>query len=353
MPSALPDGEPVPADGALPASALTAVGRRGFGVYVHVPFCATRCGYCDFNTDTATELGPGASPDSYADAVLAELALARRVLGDAPPPRVDTVFVGGGTPTLLAADDLARILDGIDRAWGLAPGAEVTTEANPESVTPEFLKALSAAGYTRISIGMQSTAPGVLALLERQHTAGRAAAAAAEARDAGFAHVNLDLIYGTPGESAADFAASLAAAVGAGVDHVSAYALIVEDGTRLAGRMRRGEVPYPSDDVAADRYLAADAALSAAGLDWYEVSNWAASAAARCRHNLLYWAGGDWWGLGPGAHSHVGGVRWWNVKHPSAYAGRLAAGATPAQGREVLSAADRHTEDVMLRLRLA
>ncbi|MEV0392578.1 radical SAM family heme chaperone HemW [Polymorphospora rubra] len=353
MPGELPDGQPVPADGSLPPAALAAVGRQGFGVYVHVPFCASRCGYCDFNTYTAQELGGGVRRETYADSVLAELDLAARVLGDSPPARVDTVFVGGGTPTLLPADDLARILERIDATWGLAPDVEVTTEANPESVTPESLKTLRAAGYTRISLGMQSAAPGVLAVLDRRHTAGRATAAVAEARDAGFDHVNLDLIYGTPGESADDFAASLAAVVAAGVDHVSAYALIVEDGTRLAARMGRGELPYPSDDVAADRYLAAETALGAAGFSWYEVSNWATSADARCRHNLLYWTGGDWWGLGPGAHSHVGGVRWWNVKHPSAYAARLAAGASPGQGREVLSGADRHTEDVMLRLRLA
>jgi putative oxygen-independent coproporphyrinogen III oxidase len=354
MPGALPDGEPVPDDGSLPPTALTAVGRRGFGVYVHVPFCASRCGYCDFNTYTATELGGGVTRERYADTVLAELAVAAKVLGDAPPPRVDTVFFGGGTPTLLAPDDLARVLDGIDATWGLAAGAEVTTEANPESVTPASLAALRKAGFTRISLGMQSAAPGVLAVLDRRHTAGRAPAAAVEAREAGFDHVNLDLIYGTPGETADDFAASLAAAVGAGVDHVSAYSLIVEDGTRLAARIRRGELPYPSDDVAADRYLAAEAALQAAGLSWYEVSNWAAATAdATCRHNLLYWTGGDWWGLGPGAHSHVGGVRWWNVKHPSAYAGRLAAGLSPGAGQEVLSAPDRYVEDVMLRLRLA
>ncbi|MEU7655230.1 radical SAM family heme chaperone HemW [Micromonospora taraxaci] len=353
MPGVLPDGETVPVDGSLPATATTAVGARGFGVYVHVPFCASRCGYCDFNTYTAAELGGGASRDGYADTVLAELALAARVLGDSPPPRVDTVFVGGGTPTLLPADDLARILDGIDRTWGLAADAEVTTEANPESVTPESLKLLRAAGYTRISLGMQSASPGVLAILDRKHSAGRATAAALEARDAGFEHVNLDLIYGTPGERAEDFAASLEQVVAAGVDHVSAYALIVEDGTRLAARMRRGELAYPSDDVAADRYLAAEAALDAAGLSWYEVSNWAATDEARCRHNLLYWTGADWWGLGPGAHSHVGGVRWWNVKHPSAYAQRLAAGASPGLAREVLTADEAHMEDVMLRLRLA
>jgi putative oxygen-independent coproporphyrinogen III oxidase len=348
MPGPLPDGEPVPSDGSLPDSALREVGRRGFGVYVHVPFCASRCGYCDFNTYTASELGGGDSREGYADAVLAELKLAASVTG-AP---VDTVFVGGGTPTLLDPADLGRILEGIDQTWGLAAGAEVTTEANPESVTPESLRALRRAGYTRISLGMQSAAPAVLRILDRKHTAGRAPQAAIEAREAGFDHVNLDLIYGTPGETAEDFATSLRTVIDAGVDHVSAYSLIVEDGTRMAARMRRGELPYPEDDVAADRYLAAEQALSAAGLSWYEVSNWAATPEARCRHNLLYWTGGDWWGLGPGAHSHVGGVRWWNVKHPAAYAQRVEAGVSPGLGRELLTDEDRHVEDVMLRVRL-
>ena len=343
MPGVPPDGEPVPADGSLPS---TQAGRNGFGVYVHVPFCASRCGYCDFNTYTATE----ATQEGYVEAVLAELRLADKAIS---PARVDTVFVGGGTPTLLPADDLARILDAIDSTWGLADGAEVTTEANPESVSPESLRALRRAGYTRISLGMQSAAPGVLAILDRRHTAGRAPQAAVEAREAGFEHVNLDLIYGTPGETADDFAASLDTVVRAGVDHVSAYSLIVEDGTRMAARMRRGELPYPSDDVAADRYLAADETLSRAGFDWYEVSNWATTPDARCRHNMLYWTGGDWWGLGPGAHSHVGGVRWWNVKHPSAYAQRLSEGVSPGHGRELLTPADQHMEDVMLRVRLA
>ena len=350
MPGTLPDGEPVPRDGSLPASALGAVGARGFGVYVHVPFCASRCGYCDFNTYTASELGGGASRDAYADTVLAELRLAAATV---EPRRVDTVFFGGGTPTLLDPDDLAKILDGIDKTWGLAEGAEVTTEANPESVTPDSLRRLRQSGFTRISLGMQSASPGVLAILDRRHTAGRATDAAREAREAGFEHVNLDLIYGTPGETAGDFAGSLAAVIDAGVDHVSAYSLIVEDGTRMAGRMRRGELPFPDDDVAADRYLAADAALGAAGFSWYEVSNWARSAQARCRHNLLYWTGGDWWGLGPGAHSHVGGVRWWNVKHPTDYATRLAEGASPGLARELLTPADRRIEEVMLQTRLA
>ena len=357
MPGPLPKGAPVPADGSLPEHARGQAGARGFGVYVHVPFCASRCGYCDFNTYTPAELGggsggTGASRAAYLEAVLGELDLAARVL-DGAAPAAQTVFFGGGTPTLLPPDDLARILEGVDKAFGLAAGAEVTTEANPESVDLAALRRLRQAGFTRVSLGMQSAAPHVLAVLDRQHTPGRATAAAEQAREAGFAHVNLDLIYGTPGETAEDFAASLAAAIRAGADHVSAYALVVEDGTRLAARMRRGELPYPSDDVAADRYLAADAALSDAGLTWYEVSNWARGPAGRCRHNLLYWTGGDWWGLGPGAHSHVGGVRWWNVRHPAAYAQRLAAGGSPGQAREVLTGAERHTEDVMLRLRLA
>src|SRR3954452_19274882 len=198
MPGALPDGEPVPTDGSLPAPALERFGQKGFGVYVHVPFCASRCGYCDFNTYTADEAGQ----DGYVEAVLAELKLAAGQLGGRP---VDTVFFGGGTPTLLPSADLAPLLDGIVATWGLAPDAEITTEANPESVDPHSLRALRTAGFTRISLGMQSAAPGVLAVLDRRHTPGRAARAAAEARDAGFAHVNLDLIYGSPGETAADF----------------------------------------------------------------------------------------------------------------------------------------------------
>ncbi|GIF07478.1 radical SAM family heme chaperone HemW [Actinoplanes siamensis] len=348
MAGALPDGEPVPPDGSLPDDATRDVGANGFAVYVHVPFCASRCGYCDFNTYTAGELGGGASRDEYASTVLRELDLAAKVI---QPGRVDTVFVGGGTPTLLSPSDLGRILEGIDRTWGLSSGAEVTTEANPESVDPAGLRALRSAGFTRISLGMQSSAAHVLRVLDRKHTAGRAPQAAIEAREAGFEHVNLDLIYGTPGETEEDFARSLRTVVDAGVDHVSAYALIVEDGTRMAGRMRRGELPYPSDDVAADRYLAAEETLAGAGFQWYEVSNWAKKD-GECRHNLLYWTGADWWGLGPGAHSHVGGVRWWNVKHPATYAGRLDDGVSPGHGRELLTAGDRHVEDVMLRVRL-
>ena len=351
MPSTLPEGEPAPADGSLPASALHEAADRPLGVYVHVPFCASRCGYCDFNTYTATELGGGAAQASYAATVEAELDLAVQVLGAAARP-VETVFFGGGTPTLLPSDDLVRMLDGVRSRFGLTPDVEVTTESNPESVTRADLARLREAGFNRISFGMQSAREHVLAVLDRQHTAGRVQQAVRDAHGAGFDHVNVDLIYGTPGESDDDLRASVEAALDTGVDHVSAYALIVETGTRLAARINRGELPAPDDDVLADRYEMVDRLLTSAGMDWYEVSNWARSETARSRHNLLYWTGGDWWGIGPGAHSHVGGVRWWNVKHPSTYAGRLAEGASPAHAREQLTPDVRRVEDVMLRLRL-
>nr|WP_167455248.1 radical SAM family heme chaperone HemW [Amycolatopsis kentuckyensis] len=350
MPQLRPDPA-TPIDPALPETALKGLGGRAFGVYVHVPFCATRCGYCDFNTYTAGELDSGSSPQSWLEGLRRELELAARVL--VVPPAADTVFVGGGTPSLLGADGLRSVLDAVRDVFGLAPGAEVTTESNPESTSPEFFAGIREAGYTRVSLGMQSAAPHVLKILDRVHTPGRPGKAAAEARAAGFDHVNLDVIYGTPGERADDLRATLDAVLAAGVDHVSAYALIVEEGTALARRVRRGELPAPDDDVLAADYEMIDAMLSSAGLRWYEVSNWAASDAARCRHNLGYWRGDDWWGAGPGAHSHVGGVRWWNVKHPARYAALLAEGASPAAGREVLTDDDQHLERIMLELRVA
>lgn len=356
MPSALPDGEPVPETGELPPYALEGAGERPLGFYLHVPYCASRCGYCDFNTYTATELrGSGgvlASRDNYADTLVDEVRLARKVLGEDPRP-VRTVFVGGGTPTLLAAADLVRMLSAVREEFGLAEDAEVTTEANPESVDPAYLAELREGGFNRVSFGMQSAKQHVLRILDRNHTPGRPEACVAEARAAGFEHVNLDLIYGTPGESDEDWRASLDAAIGAGPDHVSAYALIVEEGTGLARRIRRGEIPMTDDDEHADRYLIAEEALSRAGFSWYEVSNWATTEAGRCLHNELYWRGADWWGAGPGAHSHVGGVRWWNVKHPGAYAAALAGGRSPGAGREILSEEDRRVERVLLELRLS
>ncbi|MEV4643732.1 radical SAM family heme chaperone HemW [Saccharopolyspora sp. NPDC049357] len=352
MPAQPPTGEPAPADGSLPESALTGLGSRPFGVYVHVPFCATRCGYCDFNTYTADELGSSASFGSWLDGLRAELELGAKALSGGPAPAAETVFVGGGTPSLLGAERLGSVVDAIRDTFGLAAGAEVTTESNPESTSPEFFERIRKSGFTRVSLGMQSAAEHVLRVLERTHTPGRAVAAAREARAAGFEHVNLDLIYGTPGEREQDLRDSLDAVLEAGVDHVSAYSLIVEDGTAMARKVRRGELPMPDEDVLADRYELIDAKLAEAGLHWYEVSNWARDADAECRHNLGYWQGGDWWGAGPGAHSHVGGVRWWNVKHPARYAAALAEGDSPAQARELLTAEDQRIERVMLELRV-
>ncbi len=266
-------------------------------------------------------------------------------------PPVSTVFFGGGTPTLLPAEHLGVVIREIGERFGLASGVEITTEANPETVTPGYLAKLRAAGFTRISVGMQSAVPQVLAVLDRHHRPGRPEQVVAEAHAAGFEHVNLDLIYGAPHETDADWQASLDAAVAAGPDHISAYALVVEEGTALHRQVSAGVVPAPDDDVQADRYLMADETLGAAGYEWYEISNWARSPAGRCRHNDLYWSDANWWGFGPGAHSHLGGVRWWNVKHPVRYGAALDAGHSPAAGRETLDEQARFTERLMLGVR--
>lgn len=343
-----PDGAPAPRDGSLPDEALARM-TQPFGIYLHVPFCSVRCGYCDFNTYAPAEL-PGAAglAAGFADQLVAELELARRVLPDAG--QVDTVFVGGGTPTLLPAADLVRVLDAVRARFGLAEGAELTTEANPDSVTPATLAALAEGGFTRVSLGMQSAVPHVLRTLDRTHDPDNVEAAVSGARAAGL-QVSLDLIYGTPGESLADWERSLRAATDLAPDHLSAYALVVEEGTRLAAQVRRGLVPAPEDDDEADKYELADALLRDAGYHWYEVSNWATSEATRCRHNEGYWLGGSWWGAGPGAHSHFGGLRWWNVRHPGGYAARLAQRCSPAAGRELLTQSQRYDEWVLLGIR--
>ncbi|MEB2596330.1 radical SAM family heme chaperone HemW [Corynebacterium amycolatum] len=322
-----------------------------FGVYLHVPFCATRCGYCDFNTYTPGQLGSGATQGDYLDAIVAELEMA--VVKHPELARgADTVFIGGGTPSMLGASGLRRLLEGVRNSFGLADDAEVTTESNPESTSPEFFEGLAEAGFTRVSLGMQSAVPHVLATLDRTHTPGRPAAAVAEARAAGFEHINLDVIYGTPGESMANLDTTLEAVLATEVDHVSAYSLIVEPGTAMARKVRRGELPMPDDDDLADRYERIDAALSQAGFSWYEVSNWA-KPGGQCRHNMLYWRDGNWWGAGPGAHSHLDGTRFYNVKHPARYAATISGGELPIKDSEGLTAENRHTEKIMLGLRLA
>ena len=318
MPSALPHGDPAPPSGRLPESALLGLRGAPFGFYVHIPFCTVRCGYCDFNTYTAAELGNGVSRGSYADTVLAEIRLARDVLPASTPP-VSTVFFGGGTPSLLPAEHLGLILDAIRRGIRAGPGRRGDDRGQPGVGRPGLLRQAGRAGLqsdlARHAVGGEPCA----------HGAGSPASAGTGAGGGrrgpsgqGFEHVNLDLIYGTPGESDLDWQRSLDAAIASGADHVSAYALIVEEGTPLARKVATGAVPAPDDDVLADRYLQADDTLTAAGFGWYEVSNWARTPAARSKHNQLYWSSANWWGAGPGAHSHVGGVRWWNVKHPSA-----------------------------------
>ncbi|QYG11209.1 radical SAM family heme chaperone HemW [Microbacterium sp. PAMC22086] len=350
MAGPLPLGDPAPADGHLPAD-LPIDTTVPFSAYLHIPFCTVRCGYCDFNTYTSTELR-GAKQEDYASTLISEVALARRALGDAGALRpMDTVFFGGGTPTLLPAGDLARMLEAVTGAFGLADGAEVTVEANPDTVTPEVARTLARAGVTRMSVGMQSAVPHVLAALDRTHRPENVRTAVAAAKDAGLA-VSVDLIYGAPGESLSDWEASLDAALVLEPDHISAYALIIEDGTKLARQIRRGEVPTPDDDLQADMYELADARLADGGFDWYEVSNWARTPDRRSRHNLAYWRGSDWWGFGPGAHSHVAGLRWWNVKHPAAYAQRLAAAESPAAGTERPDDESRTLERILLLSRI-
>lgn len=336
---------------------------RNFGVYLHVPFCRVRCGYCDFNTYTSDELR-GAKRSDYATQAISEVAFARSVFANSglPDRKASTVFFGGGTPTLLPATDLAAMLRAVRESWGIATDAEITTESNPDSVDAAYLVALKEAGFTRVSFGMQSAVPHVLATLERTHDPERIPHVVQWAKDAGL-DVSLDLIYNTPGESIEDWRASLESALAQEPDHVSAYSLIVEEGTKLARQVRRGEVATPDDDLAAEQYELADSMLTDAGYDWYEVSNWArrdvrgatSSGQARdyrSRHNLAYWQGQDWWGIGPGAHSHVGGVRWWNVKHPAAYADRMRAGQSPAAGRETLEDETRRVERILLETRI-
>ncbi len=352
-PVSCPDG----AESALIDTARNHVGRnesgRDLSVYLHVPFCATRCGYCDFNTYTATELGGGGSQREFPDAAMREMDL---VLADDRAAgfeyrQIRTVFIGGGTPTLLPSAELVRMLHHLRSLVPFAPDVEVTTEANPDSVSRDSLQELADGGFTRVSFGMQSAVRRVLATLDRTHDPERVPQAVQWAREARL-QVSLDLIYGTPGESVSDVETSVRAALACGVDHLSAYSLIIEGNTAMARNLRKGLIPAPDPDDMAEKYELVDDLASAAGLDWYEVSNWARSQQHRCRHNLAYWQGGDWWGIGPGAHRHRAGMRAWNVKHPSRYAQMVNAGELPVQESEHLTAEEQVMETVMLQLRI-
>ena len=348
MAGPLPIGDPAPADGALPASVAIGAEDRHLSAYIHIPFCRVRCGYCDFNTYTSTELR-GVSQLTFVDELLREIDFSQRVLSSAglPARQWSTIFFGGGTPTLLPATDLVTVITALRDAGGIAEGAEVTVEANPDTVDEAYFRTLAEGGVTRVSIGMQSAVPHVLATLDRTHNPEVIPQVVAAARRAGL-QTSIDLIYGTPGESLYDWRTSLSAAISLDTDHISAYALILEEGTALARRVARGEIPSPDDDLEADMYELADDMLSAAGFQWYEVSNWSRSNHTQSRHNLAYWTGQDWWGYGPGSHSHIGGLRWWNVKHPSPYAQRLAANLSPAAGRELLTPEQAEVERVLL-----
>ena len=348
----MPDGDPAPLNGLLPASAAEGFSQRTLHAYLHIPFCRVRCGYCDYNTYTSSEL-QGETQNSFLDNLLREISFSKNVLQQLSSQhrKFSTVFFGGGTPTQLASEQLALVLETLRNEFGIEENAEVTTEANPDTVDERYLNTLADAGFTRVSIGMQSSVASVLKTLDRTHNPENVAKAVAAAKSAGL-QVSVDLIYGTPGESLDDWRESLSTAISLEPNHISAYSLIVEPGTKLARQVRSGELNQPSDDDHADKYEIAEQMISAAGFDWYEVCNWSQGDSTMSQHNLAYWRSNDWWGYGPGAHSHVGGTRWWNVKHPSAYAQRLVAGESPALARETLDDTAKATERILLELRL-
>ena len=320
--------------------------------YVHIPYCVRRCGYCDFNTYTPTELAISsdlsATSATYIDLLLREIELARKV---STASLVPTIFFGGGTPTLMESKDLGRVISTIGNLFELDRDAEITTEANPDTVTKEKLAELREAGFNRVSFGMQSAVPHVLQALDRTHNPENVQKATTWASEVGFDEISVDLIYGTAGESLADWQVSIDSALALPITHISAYALIVEDGTKLGAQVKRGEVVMPDDDQTADKYLMADEKFSSAGFDWYELSNWS-KPGSESRHNMAYWNGDNWWGIGAGAHSHIDGRRFWNVKHPSAYAKKLVENGNPMQEEEILTSSQSRSEEIMLRIRL-
>ena len=318
--------------------------------YIHIPYCIKRCGYCDFNTYTPAELqGPDLATVSqnYIDAVIKEISIAKNSVGEALVP---TIFFGGGTPSLMPAHELARVIRAIRSQFNLLDNAEITLEVNPDSVTEEFLSDMRHAGASRISMGMQSAIPHVLATLDRTHNPENVMRAVELARSCGYENISVDLIYGVPGESLQDWQQSVQAALALPINHVSAYSLIVEKGTKLASQVSRGELVMPPDEETAEKYLYADETFTQAGFEWYELSNWS-KPGGECRHNVAYWDGSYWWGVGPGAHSYFENTRWWNIKHPRSYQEKLNREESPIQEREELTSANMADEFIMLQIR--
>ena len=346
----LPEGEPSPEDGSLPPESFANQTERTFHAYVHVPFCNVRCGYCDFNTYVSEELD-GYSPDRFVNHLGAEIGLAESVIREAGGRALTSVFFGGGTPTKLPAADLAQALGKLKATWGLSEGCEVTVEANPDTVDQSYFEALASAGFTRVSVGMQSAIPSVLKTLDRTHKPENVVSAVGAAKKVGL-QTSVDLIYGAPGETMEDWISTVQAALDLETDHISAYALIVEPGTKLASQISRGELIEPDEELEVEKYSFANEAFSKHGFDWYELSNWSRADQFASKHNRAYWNAQDWWGFGPGAHSHFGGVRWWNVKHPTAYSKALLEGRSPAAAREFIDVQTRLIESLMLEIRL-
>jgi putative oxygen-independent coproporphyrinogen III oxidase len=320
--------------------------------YVHIPYCIKRCGYCDFNTYTPAELqistGLAQISNSYIDLLIREINLAKSQVGEATVP---SIFFGGGTPSLMEPSDIAKVISAIKDSFGLHEDCEITLETNPDTVDKEKLAAFKAAGVNRISFGMQSAVPHVLATLDRTHNPDNLPQVTRWANEVGFNDVSVDLIYGTPGESLSDWQKSIEAALALPINHISAYALIVEDGTKLANAIKRGEVANVDDDLTAEKYLMADAAFSKAGFTWYELSNWSKNS-GESKHNIAYWLNRNWWGAGPGAHSHINGKRWWNVKHPNLYREKILQNISPELDSELLEPIQIESERLMLSIRL-
>lgn len=321
--------------------------------YIHIPYCVKRCGYCDFNTYTPAELkistGLEHISNSYIDLLLQEIDSVReQIVGEITVP---SIFFGGGTPSLMQPNDIGRVISKIKNEFDLPLNSEITLECNPDTVTKDSLENFKKVGINRVSFGMQSAVPHVLATLDRTHKPENLAQATTWANEVGISEISVDLIYGTPGESITDWQTSIDSALALPITHISAYALIIEEGTKLAAQIKRGEVPEVDDDLVADKYLIADKAFKEAGFEWYELSNWS-KPGSESKHNMAYWNGDNWWGAGPGAHSHLDGKRFWNVKHPNLYKERIQNKQSAVADSEVLKKDQIESERLMLLLRL-